>query len=69
MRSRNSWLELVCFSDLMSMSMARSVEFVLARMRRTPQMSGASCGSMSSSSLRVPEEMGSMAGKMRRSAR
>ena len=49
--------------------MARSVLFMLARMRRTAQMSGASCGSSSKSSLRVPLVTGSMAGKMRRSAR
>ena len=32
----------VCLSDLISISIARSVLFMLASMRRTPQMSGAS---------------------------
>ena len=66
---RNSRLVSVALSDETSIFIARSVLFMLASRLRTPQMRGASCGSMSSSSLRVPDVTGSMAGKMRLSAR
>ena len=59
---RNSRLVSVALSDETSIFMARSVLFMFASNPRTPQMSGASCGSMSSSSMRVPLVTGSMAG-------